>query len=873
MLRVIENSSSDGAKSYYSSSDYYSEGQELDGVWHGKGASRLGLQGRVDKRDWDLLCENKDPRTRAQLTPRQNANRRVGYDINFHVPKSVSLVFGLTQDQRILDAFQEAVAATMADMESEMQTRVRVGGKNEDRTSGNMLWGEFVHFTARPVGGVPDPHLHAHCFVFNTTWDETESRWKAGQFAGIKRDAPYFEALYHSRLAKGFEERGFSVERTRRGWELSGVPRSALPNFSRRTAMIEAKARADGITDPKAKSELGAKTRSRKKKNLSMSDLRADWRARLTDDERAAIDAVVAQPGEGGTHSDVRVARDAVVHALGHCFERGAVATEREVLREALKRSIGEASPEAIIDEFNTRDLIRHERGGQRFVTTREVLANEEHMVAFAREGRGRCSALASGLHNIARDWLNADQRRAVEHVLSSNDRVMLVRGAAGVGKTSMMHEAIDAIEASGKRVFVFAPSAEASRGVLREVEGFSSADTVARLLLDKRLQEQARGQVIWIDEAGLLGVKSMGQVFDLAKELNARIVLSGDRAQHGSVERGGVLKLLEVEAGILPAEIREIQRQKGEYKSAVKALSEGRVKQGVDELDKLGWIREVKGEQRYEAIAKDYVKAVTEGKTALVVSPTNLEGTWITREIRDELRHKKRLGKRDRTIPTLESVNLTEAERADAASYAAGDVLVFHQNAKGGITKGTQVDVQDTSSLPLSEASKFQVYRHGAIELAKGDLVRVTRNGKTADGKHALNNGSVYTVKRITRLGDILLTNGWKVTRDFGHLAYGYVSTSHASQGKTVQRVFIGQSEASARAASKEQFYVSVSRGKEQATIYTDDKEALLEAVSRSTEAETATEFARERVAHLNRTAALEVREMDDVRRLEHVR
>ncbi len=77
------------------------------------------------------------------------------------------------------------------------------------------------------------------------------------------------------------------------------------------------------------------------------------------------------------------------------------------------------------------------------------------------------------------------------------------------------------------------------------------------------------------------------------------------------------------------------------------------------------------------------------------------------------------------------------------------------------------------------------------------------------------------------------MLENGWTVGKDFGHLAHGYVVTSHASQGKTVDRVFVGQSSQSFPASSREQFYVSASRAREQVIIYTDDKEALLEAVS----------------------------------------
>lgn len=88
------------------------------------------------------------------------------------------------------------------------------------------------------------------------------------------------------------------------------------------------------------------------------------------------------------------------------------------------------------------------------------------------------------------------------------------------------------------------------------------------------------------------------------------------------------------------------------------------------------------------------------------------------------------------------------------------------------------------------------------------------------------------------------MLENGWTIAKDFGHLAYGYVVTSHASQGKTVDRVFVGQTRESFPASSAEQFYVSASRAKEQVILYTDDKAALMQAVQRSDERLSATEL-----------------------------
>lgn len=852
MLRINQNTSSAGAKSYYSTADYYSEGQELTGHWRGAGAKRLGLSGVVNRKEWNALCDNRDPATGKVLTPRQKENRRIGYDFNFHVPKSISIVYGLTKDERILDAFRESVNETMHDMEAEMKTRVRTAGKNDDRTTGNMVWGEFVHTTARPVDGLPDPHLHAHCFVFNTTWDEKEQRWKAGQFADLKRDAPYFEAKFYSRFARRLEGLGLPVERLKKGWELRDIPKSAIEKFSRRTALIEQEAKERGITDAAEKDQLGAKTREGKCKEINFDDLREYWRSRLTADESSAVQTVAGRIGSAAIGEDRHVAVEAASRAVEHCLERSSVVPERKLLTEALKRSVGAAAPETVERAVNSQGLLVAKRDGRRIATTQNVLIEEWAMIAFARDGRGTCRRLGPADYTFKREWLDEGQRKAVLHVLQSPDRVIVIRGAAGTGKTKMMQEAVEAIEASGKHVFTFAPSADASRGVLRD-DGFANADTVARLLKDERMQAEIRGQVIWIDEAGLLGTKQLGQVFDLAGKLDARVVLSGDRKQHGSVERGAALRLLEQEAGLVPAEIRDIKRQSGDYKRAVEALSDGRTETGFRQLDKLGWIREVRTTDRYKTLAADYVAALSQKKSALVVSPTHREGECITDEIRAALKRTGKLGDGERRLIILENRNLTEAERADVVNYDSDSVLVFHQNAKGFI-KGDRV-AASAGPLPLTEAAKFQVFEPDVLPVAPGDVLRVTRNGKTADGLHRINNGELFTVRCFDDTGNLVVVkvggekrkepaDDWVISKDYGHLAHGYCVTSHASQGKTVDQVFVGISSASFPAASQEGFYVSCSRGCEKVTVYCDDKDALLDAVSRSDERVTATEL-----------------------------
>lgn len=870
MLRITVNKSAEGAKKYYTEHGY-SEGRSLDdyytgknqfiGTWGGKGAEKLGLTGDINKSDFSAMCDNVDPSTGEKLTLQNKSDRRVGYDFTFDAGKSVSLAYAFGNDdekQQILDAFRESVKETMSEMETGMQTRVRSNKQNENRETANLAYGEFIHFTTRPIDGIPDPQLHAHCFAFNATFDEQEDRWKAGQFGQIKQDADYYQASFHSGFANRLKEAGYSIEKTKNGFEISGIERATIEKFSNRSKEINELAEKENIIDNKRKSDLGAKTRKSKNLERQPDEIKADWKNRLTETELENFKNLKAAPADEKKKEN---AVDALSYSLNHYLERKSVATEKEILTLAIKQSTGNITPAEIKKAYYMdENIIKVKDNGQVFLTTKEALQEENNLITNAQDFKGRFKPI-NEKHQIHNDTLTDEQRNAVHQALTTSDGISIIAGKAGTGKTTLMKEIQEGINASGKQIFAFAPSAEASRVVQRK-EGFENAETIARLLQSKDLQQQVKDGVIWIDEAGMVSNKQMNRIIDLAKYQNARIILTGDTYQHNSVERGDALRVLQEQAGYRPVMINKIQRQKDEqYKEAVQHLSKADTDKGFRKLDKSGSIHEIADHRdRLKAIAEDYYNSAHKSKSrqneVLVLSPTHAEGEKLTEQIRTKLKEKKIVQSDEREFRIFRNLQMTAAEKKKSENYQPGNWLLFHQNIKN-IRAGSKYEITGVDkdgvtlkdgagnihSVKMDNSDAYNVFEARAVKLAKGDKIRITGNGKAEEGVH-LFNGTMYQVENFDKKGNIRLSNGSTLSKDYGTFNLGYVITSHASLGKTVDKVIISQSSMSFRASSKEQFYVSVSRGRRGVAIYTDDKDELLQAVSKSSVRMAATEL-----------------------------
>lgn len=845
-------------KNYFSSSlqptQYFLNAQEMQGNYYGLASDRLGLTGLTDRDTFFALCENKHPLTGRNLTPRNKDNRTVFYDISYHCPKSVSLLFCLGGDKNILDAFQDSVRETMREMERDMLTRVRKKGKDEDRQAGEMIIGEFIHLTARPSKcGISDPHLHIHNAVQNVTWDSSEGRYKAGNFREIARSLPYYQQRYHKRFADKLMALGYKIRKTRSAFEIEGIDPDMLELFSKRTSEIGQFAKDHGITDAKQLDQLGQRTRGKKQKDMSMTELKAEWRRQIRE-------ASVGKEGTGDViirhkekiSSPALVPQTCVDYAAKHIFERLSTVNDRRLLENAYRYSVGNNSVtlEDIDNAFKKDSkFIFFKDGFQNICTTKEVLAEEKEMVTLARNGQNRFKPLYSELPKIN---LEGQQKNAVEHILTTTNTISIVRGAAGAGKTTMLIELEKHLKAIGKQALYATPTADAVYGVLKK-EGFDNSQTVARVIIDKEMQNNLENQILVIDEAGLIGVENMRDILALATSKNARLLLLGDPMQHSSVSRGDSLRILSDIGKIKPAEINKIRRQRNEkYREAVQDLANGKINAAFGKLENIDAIRQIDPLNPNAELVADYINKTKQKKSVLIISPTHQQGQSLTADLRNELKDAGLLGNKEIAALKLNNLNLTEAQKGDWRNYRKGQTVQFDLPApqikrasvwqikdatENGITLSDKTGQEKL--LPLEKCKAYSVYEPTKIGIAKGDKVKITKNGSDKQQKR-LDNGQLFDVLSINKAGEIKCRNKESKTTyilnsDYGHIDHAYCSTSHSTQGKTCDEILISLPASVFPATDSKLVYVAVSRGRDMATIYTDDKEQLLQYAERS--------------------------------------
>ena len=189
---------------------------------------------------------------------------------------------------------------------------------------------------------------------------------------------------------------------------------------------------------------------------------------------------------------------------------------------------------------------------------------------------------------------------------------------------------------------------------------------------------------MLWIDNAGMLGVRTMAKVFDVAQQQDARVVLSGDYKKHRPVERGGAFGILAKDAGLHSVSLKSIQRQRGALKAATASLERGNTTNAWHRLERMGAIHELPTTDVHKQLAQAYVKTIKRRQSALVLSPTRRERDRASAAIRTELRKHGFLKGKDKTFASLRRVGLSEAERRAGKKIKRGQIVAFSRSTRG---------------------------------------------------------------------------------------------------------------------------------------------------------------------------------------------
>ena len=517
--------------------------------------------------------------------------------------------------------------------------------------------------------------------------------------------------------------------------------------------------------------------------------------------------------------------------------------------------------------------------------TTRDAIQTEQAMLAMEVEGRDRLQPLYRDEWEV-RKIVAAAKRRSADHghswtqgqidatkgLLQSPHRVTGIQGSAGTAKTTtVLATYADAARAQGLEVRALAPLATAA-DVLGNAIG-AEPMTIARMLIGNGDDIVQDGEVWVVDEASMAGARDTEALLARARKASARVVLVGDVDQLGSVEAGRAFGQLQ-DAGMTTFTLDEIVRQpKGHTRTAVEAMLardaekafaalDAGIRQSLPDeardapgADRRGVREYADTPTRHAIIARDFAQLSREERAnTLVLDPTRAGRQALTDAIRLALRGDGTLGEDALVAAVLESRGLTRAQARQAESYQSGDLVTFRQSEKGRprAGKGYRVDAVDTTTGTVrlvpdkGRAHDWQPARWGADqaeaftevehEFRAGDRLQLTRNNYRAGRL----NGHTAEVVAIDPAGSSMVVardDGRREMLDMTHLAdrhvrHGWVRTIHAAQGATSDRVLAHVESYRANIVDARAVYVAISRARQFATLYTDSRADLTEAL-----------------------------------------
>jgi conjugative relaxase-like TrwC/TraI family protein len=780
---------------------YYTGAGEAPGRWFGTGSGRLGLAGLVAAETLRTVLAGADP---ADGQPLVGPARTVpGFDLTFRAPKSVSLLWALADpdvSRQVRQAHDTAVVAALDYLERHAAYARRGKAGHEQVPTDGFVAAAFRHRTSR----ADDPLLHTHVLVANLAHTADDGRWRSLDGRHLYLHAKTAGYLYQAQLRAELGRRlDVAFGPVTNGYaDLEGIPRPLIEAFSRRRADIVAALALHGHRSARAAQVATLATRTGKS-HTDADRLRASWRERAADLGFRAREVAAAL----GRHTRQQTAREpelarGVARLLGPAglTAQASTFTRREVLRgwcEQLRHGADVTEVERLADRLldtghpgtiqltgpgggTVRPLadatgIRLADGRLVAVgsdepryTTPELLALEQRLIdtAVALQHRGHATlhpdAIARAL--AARPSLTGEQRHAVAQLLGSGHGVEVLVGRAGTGKTYTLGAARQAWHDAGIEVVGCALAARAAL----ELERGSGigACAIERLLagLARPGHTLPAGGVLVVDEAGMVGTRTLARLLDATQQAGTKLVLVGDHHQLPEIDAGGAFAGLVTR---LPAiELTDNRRQQHRWEiAALDELRHGDLTAAVDAYSAHGRLVIAPGaDELREQLVGDWWHATCEH---------DLEAVMVAARGADI----DDLNSRARSRLAADGQLTGRPIEAAGHEFRVGDrVLCLRNHRHLGVLNGTRGTVTHTDRRHRC---------HRCLTVRRED-----------------------TGEQVVLPGDYL---------DAGHLTHGYALTAHKAQGLTCDATFVLGSDDIYR----EWGYVALSRGRTDNRLY----------------------------------------------------
>ncbi|EOX4359234.1 MobF family relaxase [Vibrio cholerae] len=518
---------------YFEKDDYYVDGLSPS-EWVGSGAEALGLSGDVQRETFKSLLEGQLPDGQRVGTIRDGEwKHQPGTDVTFSAPKSVSILAEIAGDQRLLSAHDKAVHAALRHIEQEyIVTRNRNRSENrvEYEKTGSMVAATFKHTTSRAL----DPQLHTHCVLMNIT-QRGDGQWRSTENKPLFVDQKHLGLVYRQYLAEEVRSLGYSLDHAKDGtWEITGLDKDVVHEFSKRSEAIgdalEARGKTRDTATAAEKEAATLDTRDRKVQ-AERGELLERWHAEISSEKLTELKEVIALSRKNipslerqseAILARVQLANEAVMWATEHLGERDTSWAHHDLVKVASRyagsrvllsdvtNAIDAAirSGQLIEKSVRTFDKVSKQEIDVRGYTSKAAIAIEDEVIKEEYLGRDRVQALCSReqaaaaisnaeekANELGYEW-NADQRKATEGILLSENRIVGVQGLAGTAKTnSVLSTVAEKARVMGYEVRGLTPTNSAAQSLS---EGANIPSSTIQSFLGQNRNE-------WVEEKRLI--------------------------------------------------------------------------------------------------------------------------------------------------------------------------------------------------------------------------------------------------------------------------------------------------------------------------------------------------------------------------------